>query len=112
MPTKRLDEYREMTYTIDGNEYYGIPDFECNFEPAVDYIRENISLDQTGSMTFTARCRLNKWLIYKLIGVYDWVLNNCPNKRVVHLAKYARKQKTRSKNFNRAIRLIAKLYAN
>lgn len=109
MPTKQFDEGEYTTYTIDGNELHGIPDFECTFEPVAEYVKDTITLD---SPTLTAECKLNKWLIYKLIGVYDWVLNNCPNKRVVHLAKYARKQKTRSKNFNRAIRLIGKLYTN
>ena len=33
-------------------------------------------------------------------------LNRCPNKRVVHLAKYAKKRRTRKKNLHRAMRII------
>lgn len=110
MPIKRFDTYDGVTFHVDGVEIHGIPDLDVNFEPATEYIRENISLKQTDSATFTAKCKINKWIIYKLIGVWQWVINNCPNKRVVHLAQYAKRPKIRSKNFNRAIHIIAKTY--
>lgn len=110
MPIKRIDAYSDVTFHVDGVEIHGIPDLDVNFEPATEYIRENISLTQTDAMTFTAKCKINKWIIYKLIGLYSWVMDHCPNKRVVHLAQYAKKSKIRSKNFNRAIRIIAKTY--
>lgn len=46
------------------------------------------------------------WL--KLTGIYDYVLEICSNKKVVHLAKYAKKDRVRTKNFNRAMKIIAK----
>lgn len=46
------------------------------------------------------------WL--KLTGIYDYVLEMCSNKKVVHLAKYAKKDRVRTKNFNRAMKIIAK----
>ena len=36
------------------------------------------------------------------------MLSRCPNKRVVHLAKYARKKRTRKKNLHRALRILEK----
>jgi len=33
---------------------------------------------------------------------------NCPNKRVVHLARYAKKYRTRKKNLNRAYKIVEK----
>ena len=46
------------------------------------------------------------WL--KLTGIYDYALEMCSNKKVVHLAKYAKKDRVRTKNFNRAMKIIAK----
>ena len=40
-----------------------------------------------------------------ILGIKDSVLDICPNKRVVHLAKHGSK-KTRKKNFRRAIRIL------
>lgn len=36
------------------------------------------------------------------------ILINCPNKRVVHLARYAKKYRTRKKNLNRAYKIVRK----
>nr|DAP85223.1 MAG TPA: hypothetical protein [Caudoviricetes sp.] len=44
----------------------------------------------------------------KLFGICSLVYNCCPNKKIVHLAKHARKRKTRKKNFNRSIRILEK----
>lgn len=35
-------------------------------------------------------------------------LERCPNRRVVHLAKYGRKRRTRKKNLHRAVRIVGK----
>lgn len=32
----------------------------------------------------------------------DMILNECPKKRIAHLARYARKKRTRKKNYRRA----------
>lgn len=39
---------------------------------------------------------------------YQEELERCPNRKVVHLAKHARKARTRKKNLHRAIRIIEK----
>lgn len=36
------------------------------------------------------------------------VLNRCPDRRVVHLAKHAKKARTRKKNLRRAMRIMEK----
>ena len=40
-----------------------------------------------------------------ILGIKDSVLDICPNKRVVYLAKHGSK-KTSKKNFHRAIRIL------
>lgn len=111
MPTK-FGECSDCTIYIDGNEFHGIPAFEGSLEPAEDYIKDSIKfhMNPDKEATFTATCKIDRLMIYKLIGLYDWVLTNCPEKRVVHLTKYAKKVKVRRKNFKHAIRLIEKLY--
>lgn len=111
MPTK-FGDIKDCTIYIDGNEYHGIPPFEATLEPVEEYVQDNIKFRMNSPSSFTGTCKINKFTLMKLIGVYSWVLDNCPNKRVVHLAKYAKKEKIRNKNFNRAIREIAKLYRN
>lgn len=62
-----------------------------------DFANLNQSFDI--SVTFSK----DAWLA--ILGVKDAVLDICPNKRVVHLAKHGNK-KTRKKNFHRAIRIL------
>lgn len=42
----------------------------------------------------------------KILGIYNRMLDMCPNKKVVHLIENARKPRTRKKNFNRAIKIV------
>ena len=43
---------------------------------------------------------------FKLLGLFDLVVENCQNKRVAHLIKYGNTYRVRHKNFKRAIRMI------
>lgn len=56
--------------------------------------------------TFEALCTISKDVTLALLGVRDSVLDLCPNKKVVHLAKHGRNKKIRKKNFHRAIRIL------
>lgn len=57
---------------------------------------------------FTLECcaRINRELLLTIFGIRAYILYNCPNKRVIHLAVHAKKKITRKKNFNRAIRIL------
>ena len=65
------------------------------------------SLDTLAS-SFECECitKVSKEMLMSIFGFRDAVLRCCPNKRVVHLALYAKKPRTRKKNFNRAIRIL------
>lgn len=84
----------------------------------VDYVTDDKEMKETYSgfsnlshcltdlsQSFDISVTLSKddWLA--ILGVKDAVLDVCPNKRVVHLAKHGNK-KTRKKNFHRAIRIL------
>lgn len=59
--------------------------------------------------TFEMCCKISKELILAILGFRERVLDICPNKRVVHLAKHGRNKKIRKKNFNRAIRILEEM---
>ena len=59
--------------------------------------------------TFEALCTISKDIMLALLGIRDSVLDLCPNKKVVHLARHGRNKKIRKKNFNRAIRILEEL---
>lgn len=56
--------------------------------------------------SFTAIAKVTKDVILAITGVYEAVINCCPDKRVVHLALHAKKPRTRKKNLNRAIKIL------
>lgn len=56
--------------------------------------------------TYEACCAISKDIVLALLGIRDSVLDLCPNKKVVHLARHGRNKKIRKKNFSRAIRIL------
>ena len=59
--------------------------------------------------TYEACCAISKDIVLALLGIRDSVLDLCPNKKVVHLARHGRNKKIRKKNFHRAIRILEEL---
>ena len=56
--------------------------------------------------TYEACCKISKDIVLALLGIRDSVLDRCPNKKVVHLARHGKNKKIRKKNFHRAIRIL------
>lgn len=113
MPTK--DE-RDVTLYVDGVAISEIPEFEFDeaqcIESISSYIHPNskfITCPEEG-VSFTLTCKINKEILMKLAGFYDYVLKYCPNRRTAHLMKYHKNERTRFKNFKRSYREIIKLY--
>lgn len=67
------------------------------------YIPKLVSFD---SIEISAK--LTEEALNKLFGICKSICDCCPNKKVVHLAKHARKRKTRNKNYSRCIRILEK----
>ena len=59
--------------------------------------------------TYEACCKISKDIVLALLDIRDSVLDLCPNKKVVHLARHGRNKKIRKKNFHRAIRILEEL---
>lgn len=66
------------------------------------------SFDTTSSY-FECITKLSEEAIMTLFSFREAIIRCCPNKRVVHLAFYAKKPRTRKKNFNRAIKILEKI---
>ena len=59
--------------------------------------------------TYEACCKIAKDVVLALLGIRDSVLDLCPNKKVVHLARHGKNKKICKKNFHRAIRILEEL---
>ena len=46
---------------------------------------------------------------HMLMGIEKRIMELCPNKRVVHLAYHAKKQRARDKNYKRMCKIVEKL---
>lgn len=90
-----------------GNVFTIEPEEEAEMEP---WPKENPFTSASRELTLSIK--LNKQevdkLIDALVGFSKAVLELCPNKRVVHLAKHGRKWRTRKKNRRRAYRILEK----
>ena len=58
--------------------------------------------------TIEGICKLYKNALMHLTGVSQLAIDMCPNRKVVHLAKHAKKRRARKKNLNRAIYILEK----
>ena len=89
-----------------------IPDYTVEKDDIDKIVRDNITISTSDSMNFECTCNIDRFGFYKLIGLYDLVVNYCPNRRVVHLIKYGKTNRVRKKNFRRACIILEKYLHN
>ena len=105
----KLSDY---TFYIEGKEFgpTRIEPFECNVDEVCEEHRDEIftvidmNSEFTGEVTFTMI--FNTEQFWKLTGLWDWVYQSCPNRRVRHLMKYGKTKRVREKNFKRALHIV------
>lgn len=100
------------TLYIDGQAFEGTItdyDFEDHREDTELYLKENTVLRMNDPCTITVTTKVNRILLLKITGIWGWVLENCPDRRVKHLMTYGKNERVRYKNFKHAVRLISKL---
>lgn len=95
----------DCVITLNPDGIADIPSLEID----VDECKKNAMKLVYESIELTGTVHLDTFLFYKLMGVYDWVLTYCPNKRVVHLAKYGKTTRVRFKNFWRAYCILGNI---
>ena len=94
---------------IDGCEIKGISDFSVEGDKIDEYVKENVVVSWKDCLTMTVICKINRMAFYKFLGLWDWAIENCPNRRVVHLMRYGENNKVKMKNFRRSLRIIEKV---
>ena len=100
----------EPIFYINGDPVKGISDLAVYETDITKCIKDHTtySLNENNDcLSFNATIKLNKVYLLKLLGIYNWVIDNCHNRRVVHLIKHGKNIKVRKKNFNRALKIIA-----
>lgn len=78
-------------------------------EDSKEYANNQVYISQLASCgSIEISVKPAKEVLNALFGICNLICDCCPNKRVAHLAKHARKRKTSKKNFNRCIRILEK----
>lgn len=86
-----------------------VTDFTYDGEYVEDYIKDFVRANLRTIDGFAFTCPvINFWTLLKISGVWQWVINNCPNKRVVYLMQHG-SYRTRKKNWHRACSIISKI---
>ncbi len=83
---------------------------DCNVECTTsDEVNELDHLSRSitdMSASFTGTVQFTKETFMAFLGLNKAIIAACPNKRVAYLATHARKKRTRTKNLNRAIKML------
>nr|DAU88550.1 MAG TPA: hypothetical protein [Caudoviricetes sp.] len=99
-------------FYINGQKFVGgLTDynFENHRKDIELYCKNNTVLRAKDPLTFTVTVNVNRISLLKVSGIWDWVFENCPDRRVKHLMTYGKNERVRYKNFKHASRLISKL---
>ena len=86
-----------------------IREFTPDHEAYKDWLRrkiwESLNLVQE-TRIFGGNLNIDTFGYVKIIGIFDFICTHCPNKRVVHLAKYGKSHRVQVKNFYRALVIL------
>lgn len=95
---------------LDGAVFEGpIKDAVITTETYADDVQKAIVWDNTKSAGVTTlTCKIDRILLLKLMGLWDWARDSCPNRRVAYLMEHGSKR-VRLKNYKHACRLLGKV---
>ena len=95
---------------LDGAVFEGpIKDAVITSDSYAEDVQKAIVWDNTKSAGVTTlKCKIDKILLLKLMGLWSWVYESCPDRRVACLMEHGSKR-VRLKNYKHAIRLIGRV---
>ena len=101
-------------FYISGEKSYYVPELNLTVDDADDMeslYEYDVVAEPTkdGKIKFYALCKVDRMMLYKICGVYNFVIKYCPNRKVVHLIKYGKNERVRNKNFNRALMILIEM---
>lgn len=80
-------------------------DFDQCVEPVIKFGEASQEFSCTVKMASDAYMQF----VHTILGIDRALVEMCPNRRVAHLAKHAKKKRTRKKNYRRMIRECERL---
>lgn len=97
-------------FYISGEKSYYVPELNLTVDDADD-IESLYKYDciYNNDASISSECKVDRMMLYKICGVYNFVIKYCPNRRVAHLIKYGKNERVRIKNFNRALMILNKM---
>lgn len=99
----------EAVVAIDGDPDKGIEDFKLYNYTIREFLKLHSHYNlRKNELVFT----YTKIDILKYIGVWDWAIRNCNDKRIVHLMEHGKTKRVRLKNYSRALNNIARRLAS
>ena len=99
----------EPIFYINGDPVKGISNLEIYETDGLEYFKEHTTYSlHNNCLSFIVNMKNNEFDLWKLLGIYSWVIDNCHNRRVAHLIKHGKNNKVCKKNFNRALKIIVK----
>lgn len=102
-------EFCKGTVYINGEHFCDDVEIRCAKEPdpLVEFDRVVYQIGQAAQeFTCSIKMATDAYVrfAHAMLGIDLALAEMCPNRRVVHLAKHAKKKRTRKKNYNRMIR--------
>ena len=111
MNVNDLKPYTGTVY-IDGQEFVGNVtsyDFRDHVNDMREYAKKNIVMKLNSPGEIDIMMTIDRITMLKVIGFWDWCLENCPSRKVKHLMKHGKNERVRFKNFKRAMHLIGNM---
>lgn len=103
-------EYDGQFVELVTEKAYHVPELNLTTNDAYDMeslYEYDCIYNNKGSISL--ECKVNKMTLYKICGLYDFVIKHCPNRKVAHLIKYGKNERVRNKNFIRALTILNKM---
>lgn len=95
--------------SVDGVQYIGtITDYTFNSEDGFANIKEYVKRNSILTDNLTLHVKIDRIQLLRLIGLWDFALTLCPNRRVKHLMLHG-SERVKYKNFRHAQRLIKRM---
>ena len=92
---------------IDENTTLGTTEIEPEYR-LESYVKDNMGIEFDTSGELSCTVEIDRIGILKIMGLWEWALQNCPNRKVKHLMNHGKSKRVRLKNFKRATRLNCK----
>lgn len=96
------------TIYINGAKFVGpVTDFTYETEEVDERFRDHLRKNLSTKYGLTFTCKISRIQLLNLMGIWQWVLESCPNGRIKHFMLHG-SDRVKSKNFNHAIKLICR----